>query len=157
MRKTLIALTAAGLLLSVPAIAQNSSTSNQSQNSPSATSSQQGQSGQQSGKTDRTQGRLQSEGGNDRVQSNTRERSSRGESRERMGRTESREGSSLSMREGSRSRTTVGINVHEREFRHRHGYRAEVIGFGHHDCRDVTIRSHHDGHVVIRHIRRCFR
>jgi hypothetical protein len=142
MRKALLAITAAGLLLSVPAIAQNSN-NNQGQSAPAATTQQ----GPQTGQSNRSDGRLQNEGGSDRVQSNTRER---------MGRNDRGEHGSVSVREGSRSRTTVGFHGRDRDF-HGRDYRAEAIGFGHRHCRDVVVRSHHHGNVVVRHIHRCFR
>jgi hypothetical protein len=45
--------------------------------------------------------------------------------------------------------------MHDPEY-YRRNYRAQVL-VGHQHCRDVTVRTHRHGEVIIRQIRRCFR
>jgi hypothetical protein len=140
MNKLLFTVATAGLLLTVPAIAQNTNT--QTQTTPSATSTQ-------NNNNNNNAGRLQ----NDATQSKQEQRSNRSTSeRSSVGgdRDERRKG-----REGfsTRSRSTVGVRIHEREeFRHGRGFRVHVRGP---HCRTITVKTRHHHRVIVKHIRRC--
>lgn len=148
MKTLLVGIAAAGLLLSASAMAQNTTTDTQKSNTPSATTNTQAKPSATSTKTeakpDANTGRLQ----NDRTQTNVnvtngRSRRTTEERHERRG--------SIS----THGRSSVGVNVRERdEYRRRRGIRAEVL-VGHRHCRNVIVKKRFHHHVVIRHIRRC--
>jgi hypothetical protein len=146
MNKLLVTMATAGLLLTAPAIAQNTNT-NQGQNTPGAASQQGSQSnmGSQSGGS---AGRLQ----NDQSGSNQGQRAQRN-----RGEHTAVSGNSNERREGRErfstgGRSTTGVRIHEREeFRHRRGFHVRVGG----ECRTIVVRERHHHHVVVRHIRRC--
>jgi len=145
MNKLLVGVAAVGLMLSVSAMAQDTSNDAQKSDAPRSTTTQSAPDRQHS-----DSGRIQNDSGKsgDSIKGTARERSG---SRE-----EGHERSDVSVREGrdrDRHRTTVGVRVHDRHYRE--GYRTEVR-LGHEHCRNVIVRERHHHHVVVRHIRRCF-
>jgi hypothetical protein len=149
MNKLLVGISAAGLLLSASAMAQNTSTDNQKSSSPSATTTQSEQ-GSTKGSMKRDTGRVHDGASRTPQQSQTQTNTTRERSASDLGaRSEHR--NSVSTR-GSRS--TVGFRIHERdEWRHRRGYRVHV-GYGPH-CRNIVVKKRYHHHVVVKHIRRC--
>jgi hypothetical protein len=146
MNKLLVTVAAAGLLLSLPAAAQNMNT-NQKSDTPAASGTQ---------RTNPNEGRLQNDrspSGQERTGAAQRQgqrAQSNGErSTARSDRDEHRESSGLAVR----GRSTTGMSIHE-SHEARRG-REIHLGFARAHCRDVTVKSRHHGHLVIRHIRRC--
>lgn len=145
MNKLLITVAAAGLLLSLPAIAESTNT-DQKSDTPAASGTQ---------TINPNEGRLQDDrGGQVKTGSEQRQGHARRHNDQRS--TVRRDRQDNRVREGVsvRGRSTTGMAIHEtNEFRRGPGIH---VGFGHDHCRRVIVESRHHGHVVIRHIRRCY-
>lgn len=129
MKRLLIGLATAGLLLSTPAFAQSNDQGDKDK--PAATSTDTKASG--GAKVNVDSGRLQ----NDPKQNKA---GMKAEIRERHGDRDRRSESTRTRR------TTVGVRVgerHEIRMRHRH-------------CRTIVVKKRYHHRVVVRHIRRCY-
>jgi hypothetical protein len=133
MKRLLIGLATAGLLLSAPAFSQSTDQKTDAKAKPVATSTDTnpGTKSDTKAKVNGDAGRLQNDPKQDRVKASTERREHRGDrDRDRV---------------STRSRTSVGIRVGERHETPRH-----------HRCRTVVVKKRYHHRVVVRHIRRCF-
>ena len=148
MNKLSLSVLAVGLLLSASAMAQtNTSSDTQKSGTSPSTSTTSPSTSTTQAKPNADSGRLQNDRSSNQTQvqgNQDRRAGERSERRERSG--------SVS----TRSRSTVGIRVDNREFRRHHrGYRTE-IQFGHRHCRNIVVKKRFHHRVVVKHIRRCF-
>jgi hypothetical protein len=147
MNKLLIIIAAAGLLLSLPAVAQSTNT-NQKTDPPSASGAQM---------INPNEGRLQDDRGRSgqvKTGSEQRQGHARRNNDERSTVRGDRQDNRVRVGVSLRGRSTSGMGVHE-SYEYRRGPGVHVR-FGHDHCRHVIVKSRHHGHLVIRHIRRCF-
>ena len=146
MNKLSVTVMAIGLLLSASAMAQNNDNDTHKTNTPKATTTQSAP----NTKTGDT-GRLQ----NDRSSTNSSTKENSMMDGNAAKKASGGDDDQRSTRSSTRSKTRMDVGTESRE-RHHHGYREE-FRFGHRHCRIITVRTRHHHHIVVRHIRRCYR
>ncbi len=155
MKKIMIGLATAGLLLGTGAAFSQNSERSQSgpATSPGTTQSQPAPGGSQSAPSGERRGGTATQSGGERRDGNRGERSGErgGERSSTTVRGGEREGMRVRER-GERSSVNVRVRGGGDSYRYRRGHRINVYASG---CRTIIVKKHYHGRTVIKRIRRC--